>query len=517
MRSPHLSRAAALAAVVAGAFPAHAAAQDTLPWTRYATPPMIASQAGLLSTTLKVAPGTVTLDGVAYPVNLYGGSLLPPMLMLQPGDSLRVLLVNAMDTTAGLMTNLHFHGFAVSPRPPADNVTRIHVPRDSTYQYAMRLPRDHAQGLFWYHPHLHGSAYNQVKRGMSGAISIGDPRRYFPEYAGAREIYLLIKYFQPDTPTADISTVNGVPRVELPEMRVGEAQFWRIGNITAERYYRLRLVDPAGDSVAFQVLARDGNVVAHGPPVMVDEVLLGAGQRAEVVVRGARPGYYTLVATDFVRQDSVPDPRNPRLIDGAAVLARVKVNAAGEVQVAAAAAPRHGGHPDEARIIRALLAARADSVVRDSIEFEVVRSDTDPVTYPIDHRLYDPDTVVKTLVLGQTYVWKLKNASQSWHTFHIHQGDFVVDSIGGERMAPDYRLDTVSVPPCSAYLPDNVTCRPGSEGVSVIRFKYDRPETAGEFVYHCHMAFHEDNGMMANVVLLRSQAPPPAAAPGHRH
>ncbi len=48
-------------------------------------------------------------------------------------------------------------------------------------------------------------------------------------------------------------------------MRVGQAQFWRIANIAAERYYRLRLVDPAGDSVPFQVLARDGNVVADGP------------------------------------------------------------------------------------------------------------------------------------------------------------------------------------------------------------------------------------------------------------
>ncbi|HEX8692856.1 MAG TPA: multicopper oxidase family protein [Longimicrobium sp.] len=487
-------------------------------WHAYTAPLTIsANSARLVSTTLRAAPGTVTLDGVAYPVNLYAGSLLPPVLKLEPGDSLRVLLVNDMDTTAGDTTNLHFHGFAVSPRPPADNVVRTHVPRGGRYQYAMRLPRDHAQGLFWYHPHPHGSSYDQVKRGMSGAISIGDPRRYFPEYAGIPEVYLLLKFFQPDAPSAEISTVNGVPRVELPEMRVGDAQFWRIGNITTERYYRLRLVGPAGDSVAFQVLARDGNVVAQGPPVMVDEVLLGAGQRAEVVVRGARPGYYTLVATDFVRQDSLPDPRNPRLVDGAAVLARVKVNPTPGRPNAVAAAPRPGGHPGEARLIRALVAAPADAVFRDSIEFEIDRN-TRPTRYMIDHALYDPDNIAKRLVLGRTYAWRIKNASQSWHTFHIHQGDFVVDSVGGRKMPPDYRLDTVSVPPCTAWLPDK-TCRPGAEGVSVIRFRYDSPAVLGEFVYHCHMLFHEDNGMMANVQLVPrpGDAPPPGGAPAHRH
>ncbi len=352
---------------------------------------------------------------------------------------------------------------------------------------------------------------------MSGAISIGDPRRFFPQYARIPEVFLLLKFFQPDVPKpAEFTTVNGVPRVELPEMRVGDAQFWRIGNITTERYYRLKLVDPAGDSVAFQVLARDGNVVADGPPVMVSEMLLGAGQRAEVVVHGAREGYYTLVATDFVRQDSFPDTRNPRLVDSAAVLARVRVRpGAGGVR-AATVAPARGGHPGEARVIRGLLAARGDSVSRDSIEFEIVRSDTAPVKYPIDHVLYDPNRVVKRIALGRTYVWRVRNVSQSWHTFHIHQSDFLVDSVGGRKMPPDYRLDTVNVPPCSAWLPDK-TCRPGAEGVAVIRLRYDSPELLGEFVYHCHMLFHEDNGMMANIELVKAGAETSEGASGHRH
>jgi len=293
---------------------------------------------------------------------------------------------------------------------------------------------------------------------------------------------------------------------------VGEKQFWRIANIAAERYYRLRLVGPAGDSVFFQVLARDGNVVRRGPRVMIDQVLLGAGQRAEIIVQGAQPGIYTLVATDFTRQVHEPDERNPLIVDGAAVLARVRV-LPGAANAAAAPA-REGGDANEAALIRRLVAARPDSVIRDSIEFEVNRN-TPNVTYPIDHALYDEGVVTKRFVIGQTYLWRIKNSSQSWHTFHIHQTDFLVDSVGGVAMQPDYRLDTVSVPPCSRYLPDK-TCQPGYEGVSVIRFRYERDDTVGEFVFHCHMLFHQDNGMMANVVLM-----PAGASTGgetaHRH
>ncbi|HEU0054529.1 MAG TPA: multicopper oxidase domain-containing protein, partial [Longimicrobium sp.] len=67
-----------------------------------------------------------------------------------------------------------------------------------------------------------------------------------------------------------------------------------------------------------------------------------------------------------------------------------------------------------------------------------------------------------------------------------------------------------------AWLPDK-SCRPGSEGVAVIRLRYDSPELLGEFVYHCHMLFHEDNGMMANIELVKAGAETSEGASGHRH
>ena len=468
-------------------------------WSPYAAPPTVDADTSLhlLSTELRVAPGSVTLRDTAYASNLYDGRLLPPVLRLSPGDSLRVRLVNAMGDSAANVTNLHFHGFAVSPRPPADNVTMIHVDPGAAYQYAMRLPADHAEGLFWFHPHAHGTSYEQVRGGLSGAISIGDPRRHFPEkIRNAEEIYLLLKQYEPPS-GASISTVNGVEAVELPAMRTGDVQFWRIANVSTERYYLLRLRGPDGRAVAFRTLARDGNVVREGEAVMDTTLLLGAGNRAEIAVSMMEPGDYTL-ATDAFKRQSKEGLAND-IIDPAAVLARVRVHGPVAGRSAESLAGR-GGRRGEAEAIRLLASRGPGEVIRDTVEFEIIRDTIANPRFLIDSVAYDPEVVNKTLRMGRTYEWTITNPTPSWHPFHLHQTDFLVVSVGGAPVPPDYRLDTVNVPP---------------HGSAVIRFRYDRPITAGPFVYHCHILFHEDSGMMANVVLDGPQGAAGTPPAGH--
>jgi Multicopper oxidase len=49
----------------------------------------------------------------------------------------------------------------------------------------------------------------------------------------------------------------------------------------------------------------------------------------------------------------------------------------------------------------------------------------------------------------------------------------------------------------------------------VFRIKFDPPIIVGEYVYHCHIVQHEDQGMMANVLVedelarvMKSSEPP---------
>src|SRR5262249_10931904 len=121
---PVSSHALAAAVCLAALCPPHVDAQDTLQWSPYVAPTIVTSHDHLLQARVKTGPTTVSLAGKTWPVNLYAGSLFPPVFQVEPGDELRVRLENAMDpslfsdTAGSHLTNLHFHGFAVSPKQP---------------------------------------------------------------------------------------------------------------------------------------------------------------------------------------------------------------------------------------------------------------------------------------------------------------------------------------------------------------------------------------------------------------
>ena len=80
------------------------------------------------------------------------------------------------------VTNLHTHGWHVSPADNSDNVLIAIPPKseqdkfnlDHIYHQTIYLPSDHIAGTFWYHPHKHGSTTIQVGSGMAGALKVVD-------------------------------------------------------------------------------------------------------------------------------------------------------------------------------------------------------------------------------------------------------------------------------------------------------------------------------------------------------
>jgi L-ascorbate oxidase len=94
-------------------------------------------------------------------------------------------------------TNLHTHGLLTPARAatvsdptvgdfvfmtifnsaigiPVPQTTHQHGPIVmDTVDYKITIPANHPSGLFWFHPHVHGIALNQVVQGMSGMITIG--------------------------------------------------------------------------------------------------------------------------------------------------------------------------------------------------------------------------------------------------------------------------------------------------------------------------------------------------------
>src|SRR5262249_57848569 len=94
------------------------ASSATLAATTFTNPPELASVNGVLSGTLTVAPASVKVGAKTVTTTVYDGLLMPPLLRVQPGDLIQLQLRN----DGAMSTNIHYHGFGVTPLGPGDNV-----------------------------------------------------------------------------------------------------------------------------------------------------------------------------------------------------------------------------------------------------------------------------------------------------------------------------------------------------------------------------------------------------------
>jgi FtsP/CotA-like multicopper oxidase with cupredoxin domain len=184
-------------------------------------PPSISSENGVLSGTLTVAPGEVILRGKRVQTTLYNGAFVPPILRVQPGDDVRLRLVNGSNES----TNIHYHGFTVSPGEGGDDPF-LEVRPGTAFEYGFPIPPDHMVGLYWYHPHLHLMVNRQIAGGLSGGIILGDILAPFPELRGITERVMLLKDLKirhgvvvlgPDPAGRTLRTINGLlkPQIDI--------------------------------------------------------------------------------------------------------------------------------------------------------------------------------------------------------------------------------------------------------------------------------------------------------------
>ena len=190
----------------------------------------------------------------------YGGV----RLALQKGDSLKIRLVNRLPALDPIkvnhsvnpgganlplnLTNLHTHGLIVPARAPTlgdptfgdyvfvdiyNSANGTPVPQ-STHQhgsivkdyadYRIDIPANHPSGAFWFHPHVHGIALNQISSGLSGIISVGAAGHYafgdlsetpFPE---SNIRHLVLKDLQVLAAAANQQFANGTAPVTNGEV-----------------------------------------------------------------------------------------------------------------------------------------------------------------------------------------------------------------------------------------------------------------------------------------------------------
>src|SRR5262245_39779151 len=243
-----------------------------------AAPPALPRRNGRLHVDLTAAPGSFTIGGERFQGMLYNDSYIPPIWRLKPGDTLTVALHNRLQQP----TNLHFHGLQVSPRANGDNVF-VHVGPGEALQYRLEIPHDHDSGLYWFHPHAHGFVSQQIIAGLSGAMILEGITRRYPMLRNMKERVMLLKHIpHPQADWEELVTLNGqlAPTIAI---QPGETQFWRIGNLGADLFLRLKL-----DDTPLYVVATDHHTLP--PPQRAVDIVLGPGQRVAVLVAAPTSG-----------------------------------------------------------------------------------------------------------------------------------------------------------------------------------------------------------------------------------
>jgi FtsP/CotA-like multicopper oxidase with cupredoxin domain len=449
---------------------------------------------GLLETELLVQYAYAATGGYRLFMRTYEGTVPGPTLRVQPGDTLRIRLINALPPNRSDVlfdqdlpqqlntTNFHFHGSHVSPDGISDNIFRVMQPGE-TYDIEIAIPDDHTQGTYWYHPHHHGGADIQIASGMAGALIVEGDFADVPEIAAAEERLLLINQvvfdewrmvegFETVFPegATRFFTING-QREPIIRMRPGEVQRWRILHAGYQDDIFMAL-----DGHDLHQIARDGIALSHmdqqvirpgaDPAADPGAILLAPAQRVDVLVQAGAPGTYALRALPYFQgYDAPTGPLATVVVEGEplpmnlpATLPPGPLDSIGDEELTGSRQltfSRHAPEVDAAGHWR---------------EF----------AFLVDDQLFDHDRVDQQVTLGAVEEWTVTNLDEhNDHVFHIHINPFQLTQVNGEPIAEPVWLDTVIVPHAGS-----------------VTFRTRFLDFTGKYVLHCHMMNHEELGMM---------------------
>jgi FtsP/CotA-like multicopper oxidase with cupredoxin domain/cytochrome oxidase Cu insertion factor (SCO1/SenC/PrrC family) len=430
--------------------------------------PQVHSVDGVLKVTLDARAQKVALGGVSFEGMVFNGVYGGPTLRVHPGDVMKVRLVNHLDQP----TNLHFHGYRGSPLGRSDSMWTV-APPGAAVDYLVRIPRSQPPGLYWYHAHMHTLADRQIMAGLSGMLVVEGLEREIAGLRGIRHALFGLKQYSvedSEDPTVNtyfhglIKTING-GLMERLELRPGETGLWSFVNEDADLPISLRL-----EGHSFRVIARDGQ--AGRREMATDVLVIPPAGRVEALVDAGVPGTYALTANRLTGSGDE----------------QTSVRTMGILTVAGAPArPR----PTLTRFPHATdLRGRRIDAVR---TFTLTETPIDNHYY-INGKLFDHHRIDTRVPLGHIEEWVIRNDSDDYHAFHVHQLGFQVVEVNGQPQPFDGYLDTVTVP---------------ERGEIKIRLAFTDPLIVGRFMYHCHVLEHEDKGMMGVIEVFDPKAKPP--------
>ncbi|NOY61788.1 MAG: multicopper oxidase domain-containing protein [Gammaproteobacteria bacterium] len=463
------------------------------------------------------------------PMLRYNGSILPPVIRASRGDVMTLPITNNLDDE----TTIHWHGFKIPGDQDGGPDYPIAAGESRTYSFTI----NQAAAPLWFHPHPHEKTGEQVYRGLAGVFLIDDEisrqlessnqlpsgdydipvliqdRRFTTENGGVRELAYKTRSEDEDGNLGDVVLVNGV---ELPKLTVESRQYrFRLYNTSNARTMDIALSDGA----TFYVVGTDGGLLPE--PVATDRVLLGAAERAEIVIdfgnysvddkvmlvsqafngspmmgMGGMGGMSRMAhnsdgmgvgntgsgSMDSGDMDSgntgtggMPDMmRNGQRFD----IMRFDINT-----VASDDVTLYSRLPDNADIHTRLTEADATQRRNFVMSMKMGGMNGGGMTFLINGKSFDMNRIDEVVEANATEIWAISNTSPMAHPFHAHAIQWQI-------------LDRNNTPASGMDLgwKDTVLVQPGE----TVRFigRFDPAINTGKYMYHCHILEHEDAGMM---------------------
>ena len=401
----------------------------------------------------------------------YNGTIPGPTIRVRVGDRLIVHYTNNLPRPS----TIHWHGLRI----PIDmdgvpGYSQDPVQPGETFTYDFIVPD---AGIYWYHPHVMSAA--QVGFGLYGAFLVEDPAEE-ETVAIADDLVLVLSDIDVNDDGTLISAdsggsvgmlfgregnqvlVNGRRRPEIVA-RAGAPQRWRLVNAAKSRYFKLDL----GAGHVFRKIGGDGGLTEYSEDH--DFIVLGAGERADVIVRPTGPpggegllrsllhdrGYGSIFGRDFENLVTIRFADQP---------------------------PYAGGPLPRTR--REMEPYDLEGATPVDLELTLSQDRYDQsFAYGINHRPFweAPPILAKR---GETQVWTVTNTTAWSHPLHLHGFFFLVLDETGAPVRPLEWKDTVDIP-------HDRTVR------LAVRFD-DRP---GTWIFRCHILDHADGGLLSAVHL----------------
>ncbi len=424
----------------------------------------------------QICPGNQTITGAI------NGSFWGPTLIWNKGDVIHVNVNNQLTDT----TTIHWHGMHL----PAimDGGPHQPIPPFTTWSPYWKV--DNNAALYWYHPHLHMMAQEQMTMGIGGMIIVRDPiesalnlpRTYgvddIPLALTDRKFTSLNQFIQASY--GDTMMTNGVVRAQhtIPAQVVR----FRLLDAAIERSYNIGF----SDNRTFYVITTDGGLV--NAPVAVTRFLLSAGERVEILVNCTGQSG---TQVDLKAFNSTLDPQTP---GGEAFTTGPLVNALGHadfniLHLNIGAATTGAITTIPTTLTTNTFWAEASAVATRTVTISDSAIGPGGPTFLINHKFFAMDEIDYHVPLDNIEIWEIKSTSGFGHPFHIHDVEFYPLTINGAT-PPTYQQGWKDV----IFIPRNTTVR------FIAKFS-DYADSLKPYMFHCHIAPHEDIGMMGQFVV----------------